>query len=249
MIDRSVQSLRNVLRPLYYTLRTPLQWLVLTGGIPILRRLPPQYRISQPALILLRFGWGNPWAASIDYLRAMTSTVSRTSGSVLECGSGATTLILTLALADSSRQIYTLEQDSFWYCKIVRLVNKHSLPNIHVQLVPIEDYGEFHWYDLKGVALPDDIGMVVCDGPPGSTIVGGRYGLLPVLSPKMKPKCIILVDDAEAERVNDVLNRWKREFNLHVMVRNEYHNPFAICSMADVEGISGRTCTSQFSQS
>ena len=250
MVDRSVQLLRNILRPLYYTLRAPLQWLVLTGGIPIIRRLPLQYRVSRPALVLLRFAQGSAWAASVDYLRAMTSIVSRTSGSVLECGSGVTTLILGLALADSCRPIYALELDSFWYCKIIRLVNKHSLPNIHVQLVSVKDYGEFHWYGLEGVELPpDDIGMVVCDGPPGSTVVGGRYGLLPVLRRKMKPKCIILVDDAEAERVNDVLNQWKRKFNLHVMIRNEYHNPFAICGLADVEDLSERTCTSKSSQS
>ncbi len=186
----------------------------------------------------------------MDYLRAMTSTVSRTSGPILECGSGITTLILGLALADSCRYIYALEQDTFWYRKIALLVNKHSLKNVHVRQVSIKDYGDFHWYGLKGVELPpDDIGMVVCDGPPGSTIVGGRYGLLPVLRSKMKPKCIILVDDAEAERVNYVLIQWKRKFNLHVMIRNEYHNPFAICGFVDIEDLSERTCTSKSSQS
>jgi len=40
--------------------------------------------------------------------------------------------------------------------------------------VPLVDHGDFDWYDVEAVNLPNRIGLVVCDGPKGTTR-GGRW--------------------------------------------------------------------------
>ena len=57
-----------------------------------------------------------------------------------------------------------------------------------------------------------DFGMVICDGPPGDT-KGGRYGMLPIMSDRLRSGCVILLDDADRADEIAITKRWKKELN------------------------------------
>ena len=223
-----MKLLRFAIRPIYRRLIPAMRWLVFSLGFPILSRLPIGFSSSSPVLALLRFCWGNPWAADTEYLRSMINTVLDTRGTVVECGSGLTTLILTFIVKDENRQVYVFEHDRVWYQNVHSYVYSRSVGNMHVHWTPLRDYGTFHWYDLTDIQLPENIDVVICDGPPGATH-GGRYGVLPVLRSKLNSSCSILLDDAERAEEKEIITRWRQEFGLSVEV-SDSEKPFALLS-------------------
>lgn len=58
--------------------------------------------------------------------------------------------------------------------------------------------------------MPDRFTLVICDGPPGS-IRGGRYGLVPIMKERLKPGCVILLDDAAREQEQTIAGKWEAE--------------------------------------
>lgn len=46
--------------------------------------------------------------------------------------------------------------------------------------------------------MPRDFSLVLCDGPPAST-VGGRSGTLPRLHPHLGDEYVVLIDDAHRD--------------------------------------------------
>lgn len=79
--------------------------------------------------------------------------------------------------------------------------------HVEVCVAPLRRYGEFDWYPVEGTPIPDSIGFVVCDGPPGAT-VGGRYGLGPLLGSRLSPGAIILLDDTQRPEERAIVTRW-----------------------------------------
>ena len=205
-LRRSVWSLLRYVRN---QLRKP----ALLIGIMCLRCMSPRYRTVYPVLLLIRFGWGNPWSADTRYIQAMIDCVNATRGTILECGSGLTTFVLASTVDTDNRNVISLEHNIDWHSQITDSLYRFSMDNVCVRLAPIRDYGEFHWYDLTGIDIPEGVELVICDGPPGST-PGGRYGLLPALESKMAPNCVILLDDVERNSERLVLERWAWEYGL-----------------------------------
>ena len=187
-------------------------------GVIGLRCLPPRYRTGHLVLLLLQFGWDNPWAASTEFLKAMIVSVKSTSGTILECGSGLTTLILCRLVDAKERKVIALEHDADWYSHITNRLTRFSTGGVNVCMVPMREYGTFHWYDISGIHIPENIDLVICDGPPGSTL-GGRYGLLPILQSNLRPKCTILLDDAERGSERNVLREWDQKYKISVEIQ------------------------------
>jgi hypothetical protein len=157
-------------------------------------------------------GWGNEaWSAGPPLLCAMLEWLPRTSGPIAECGSGISTLVLANAAALAGRQVHSFEHSAEWAARITRELPEHLRSSVELHLAPIRDYGEYDWYSLANDATPDQIGLVVCDGPPGGTR-GGRFGLTPVLGSLMAPGCVIILDDTQRAGEHQVVRRWCSEF-------------------------------------
>ncbi len=78
--------------------------------------------------------------------------------------------------------------------------------------------------------------MVVCDGPPGgSKTPGGRYGLLPVMKPHLKPGCIVLLDDTGRAAEKKIIARWAEEMGTSYRIEG-VKKPFGIVSVTGSEG-------------
>ena len=193
-------------------------------------QLPPGKVPDQSLLRRLRMAWSNEgYSADLDYLQEVAKRAAEVSGSVLECGSGLTTLVLGLIAGRRGIDIWTLEHNPEWHARIDRVLRQHDIPRVRLTLNPLRSYGEYAWYDPPMNEMPREFHLVVCDGPPGTTR-GGRYGLLPVIGRHLRQGAIVLLDDTERMSEIDALDRWKREYDMNVVVHRNNGKSFAIAS-------------------
>jgi hypothetical protein len=161
--------------------------------------------------------WDNEsWSATAPFLIGMLDWLPRTSGAIIECGSGLSTLVLAAALVRGDRTLLSLEHDRSWVELMRTRLPQRTRSFVTVALSPLKSYGGFDWYSLPTAQLPTRIGFVVCDGPPGLTR-GGRYGLAPVLKDRLAPGCIVLLDDTHRSDERAILHRWRAELNGEVI--------------------------------
>ncbi len=151
--------------------------------------------------------WGNPWSADAHYLRQLSLEIDASSGGVLECGSGLTSVVAYAVCRPSGRELLCLEHDPDWF--VLNRVDAclAGYPRTPIVRAPMKVYDTFHWFTLPtDDLLPRTIGVVACDGPPGST-KGGRYGVVPVLGNRLAGS-LILVDDADRKGETAAIERW-----------------------------------------
>jgi hypothetical protein len=181
---------------------------------------------ATPSAVLLAKlvrGWANEsWSAETTYLSSILNWLPKTSGLVLECGSGLSTLVLAVAASVRARHVLSLEHEPLWAARVGDALSASWTRNVELAVTPLCGYGEFDWYSLAGVATPTPIGFIVCDGPPGSTR-GGRYGLAPVLRNYMAPGCIILLDDAHRAGERAIIERWCLELSATIVEESTTH--------------------------
>ena len=156
-------------------------------------------------------GWGNKsMSAWEDFIQSALRHARETNGPILECGSGLSTVLLGIAADRTGRKLFSLENDSFWASRVRGILRKYGISNVEILASELRSYGEYTWYNPPLDMLPKDFSLVVCDGPPGDT-PGGRYGLLPLMRSRLKPGCIILLDDAHRPAEREIAARWARE--------------------------------------
>jgi len=186
----------------------------LAAAVRRIAALPEAEPPTHEMLVALRRSWGNPgYSPSMDLLTATARLALETEGPILECGSGLTTLLLGLLTRRRSIPVWSLEHHPKWYGRVRSVTRRHRLANVTVCHTPLIDYGPFEWYALPETPLPDDFRLVICDGPPGLTR-GGRYGLMPVMRPRLAEDCIILLDDSHRRREREALEAWMDEHEL-----------------------------------
>lgn len=172
---------------------------------------------SDRLLRTLVYNWGNVgFSADIRYLKFwLRETLTTTDRTVLECGSGLTTLLLGVVADRQSHTHLSLEHDSGWYERMHGTLNAEGVKNTTVHYCPLKDYGEFEWYGISDVGIPDEpvIDFVICDGPPAQTR-GGRVGLPYVLGSRFADGCIIAADDAHRTGEREIMSRWMSDFGL-----------------------------------
>jgi len=156
-------------------------------------------------------GWHNEgFSADSAYLSAVMKYAFAARGNILECGSGATTLLLAATAERTGTRVHALEHMPEWRDRVRTALQRFSLA-AEVHLAPLVQHGPFNWYEIPE-QLPKDFALVICDGPP-STTLGGRYGLLPCLHRHLRG-AVILMDDAERSGEQEILARWQQEFGL-----------------------------------
>jgi len=185
-----------------------------------------------PSKSLLRevvHAWDNDWSAQWEYLTAIFQTVGQTTGPILECGSGLTTLLVGHWCNQMGRRLYSLEHDPLWATCITRLLARYRIDSVYVNMAPIINSGSFDWYDISEIELPIGFDLVLCDGPPGD-VRGGRIGLLEQMRGHLTHNCVVLLDDAARPGEKEVLKLWASAFK--VLYRLEgLEKPFAIVTL------------------
>ena len=158
----------------------------------------------------LALAWGNlGYAAGFSYLRHVGEHSIRTQGPILECGSGATTLLIGALTAKTDMRFIVLEHNREWYEYLKSLLAYLDFQHVELIHAPLTDYGDYRWYSSPLEPTPDEISLVICDGPPGS-IRGGRYGLLPIMGERLASDCTILLDDTHRAAERRILDAWRQ---------------------------------------
>jgi hypothetical protein len=159
-------------------------------------------------ILLLALAWGNPgYAAGLSYLRHVGGHVKGSEGTILECGSGATTLLMGALTRQTGRQFIVLEHSKIWYDYLRRVLNYLEFSHITLLHAPLVDYEGYRWYQIPQGLVMEKIALVICDGPPSSN-PGGRYGLLPTLVDHLADDCVILMDDTHRRAEQHIIDAW-----------------------------------------
>lgn len=166
--------------------------------------LPPGDIPSRRMLASLRVGWGNEgWSGNLDYIEEVARRATTTTGPILECGSGLTTILLGLVAGRRGIEVWSLEDMKEWHSYVSRTLDRHNISGVKVCLSPLREYGNFAWYALPS-GMPEDFTLVICDGPGVS--YASRYGLLPVLGQRLSAGAVILIDDSL--HMADIMDQW-----------------------------------------
>ena len=156
------------------------------------------------------------WAASPDLLLTLVDLVITERPSlIVECGSGASTLWLALALRrfGIDGRIIALDHDPVFSGQTRDFLARHDVLDLaEVRDAPLESFsldGEtYSWYartaweDLAGIDL------LFVDGPPAATGHQARYPALPLLNKSLSPIATIVLDDLIVPDMREVLPRW-----------------------------------------
>jgi predicted O-methyltransferase YrrM len=156
------------------------------------------------------------WAASPDLLMVLVDLViTKRPSLVVECGSGASTLWIALALRrfEIDGRIVSLEHDPVFGGKTRDLLARHQvLDLVEIRDAPLESFSidgdDYSWYaaraweDLKGIDL------LFVDGPPAATGHQARYPGLPLLGKALSPVATIVLDDLIVPDMQEVLRLW-----------------------------------------
>lgn len=176
----------------------------------------------------LMTGWSNEgYAANLEYLEEVAKRSVRTKGPILECGSGATTILLGSLCARRQIEVWSLEHSPEWQERVSEALERNGISGVHVCSSPLVEYGEFVWYDPPLTQMPTEFSLVVCDGPPGTT-KGGRYGLLPVMGSRLRPGSTILLDDAGRPGEAELIKRWESEVAFETQIIESQGRGFAV---------------------
>jgi predicted O-methyltransferase YrrM len=180
----------------------------------------------------IREAWGNvDYSAAVPFLiEALARVRGRPQDSVLECGSGISTILMGLALPRSAAsEIWALENDVRWLKRVAAVTKSYPLSNVRLIHTPLQSYGDYLWYAPPRQRMPR-FHLVICDGPTQAT-PGGRYGLLPVMTPHLTDDAVVLFDDADTAIGRAVLARWQDEGLARVELREGSDGVFAIVTV------------------
>lgn len=174
---------------------------------------PPTYMIGDLQWIGAVLGFR---PNSRGYLRHMATKAVNTSGDVLECGSGLSTLLLAVTAGRQGHRVHTFEHDKASHRKLLGLIERYHLDNVTVHHVPIRSYGSFDWYDIPPSCDSENFQLVICDGPARHLTDSGRYGLFPVMRERLNPHCRVIMDDSNRSLERHVIGRWRKEQRIEV---------------------------------
>lgn len=133
---------------------------------------------------------------------------------VLECGSGASTVVLARLLRErGAGSVVALEHDGAWAALVGDLLRREALDGIaQVVHAPLE--GDPPWYATRALdALPAEVDLLVVDGPPAHAAGDEhrRAPALPFFEPRLVPGATVVLDDLQRPGEREVLARWETD--------------------------------------
>ena len=156
------------------------------------------------------------WAASPDLLLVLVDLVITERPSlIVECGSGASTLWLALALRrfGIDGRIVALDHDPVFGGKTRDFLARHDVSDLaEVRDAPLESYSlddqTYPWYARKAWEDLTGIDLLFVDGPPAATGHQARYPALPLLIGSLSPVATAVLDDLVVPDMQKVLRLW-----------------------------------------
>jgi predicted O-methyltransferase YrrM len=158
------------------------------------------------------------WSLQPEVLELVETLVADGRTTVVECGSGLSTVTIARALRDlTTGHVHALEHDSQWAATTRRALEEQGLAEFATVIdAPLVD----GWYDPAALDhLPaQGIKLLLVDGPPAGEpeTERSRYPALPALAGRLAPTAAILLDDADREGERWTLQRWLAELPIRL---------------------------------
>ncbi|MEX1212869.1 MAG: class I SAM-dependent methyltransferase [Balneolaceae bacterium] len=165
-------------------------------------------------------------------------TIHRRS-SIVECGSGLSTLFIATQLERLGRRadFVSIDHDASWHEIIREELERRGVAH-RVQLVhaPLKEspYAwkkEGTWYDttiLESETPAEGIDLLFVDGPPANRpgLSHARYPAVPFFQSRLAPESKVVLDDGKRRGETDIATKWsqqlERPFNLDRLSGNIY---------------------------
>jgi predicted O-methyltransferase YrrM len=205
---RTLQTVRRIEAGLYNDVRTEIK--------QTFRQLEALQNLTAvlPPADLLPATRG--WAASPDLLMTLVDLViTERPALVVECGSGASTLWLALAMRrfGIDGRIVALDHDPVFGDQTRDLLARHDVRDLaEVRDAPLESFtldGQtYAWYARRAWADLTGIDLLFVDGPPATTGHQARYPALPLLGGSLSPVATVVLDDLVVPDMQQVLRLW-----------------------------------------
>lgn len=219
MIPSLLRRLLSPLRPAVHAVRFSMRIRRVRAALRELERVTAEDQLDLALMDRIRTAWANTgWTGDAGFLREVAARVWRRPDSVLDCGSGVSTLILASIASRHGAKVWSLEQDQAWYEYMERVLRALGIDNVVLWCAPLRSYGDFLWFDLASRELPPHFATVSCDGPTVRHSAASpqqfdawRSGILPVLRGLGVSFDEILLDDVEDPRWSaQLIERWQR---------------------------------------
>ena len=158
------------------------------------------------------------WSAGPDFLRIIVDhCLEAKPATILECGSGMTTLMLARCCQlDARGRVYSLEDGGEYAERTRGYLDRYGLGEYaSVIHAPLEKMSvgevEYLWYGMN--KIPDwGIEMLVIDGPSGFIQSHSRYPALPLLFSRLSDRCVVFLDDAARADEKEIVESWKAAY-------------------------------------
>lgn len=155
------------------------------------------------------------WAMDPVSLHGVLKVVrSKAQPSVVELGSGTSTIWLAKALAKmGGGRLVSVEHQLAFAEDVRALLVTEQLGDwatvFHAPLQHVKIGGrEFNWYSIKDVELPEIIDVLLVDGPPGAVGDKARYPALPLLKARLASGSVVILDDTHRKDEAETLASW-----------------------------------------
>jgi predicted O-methyltransferase YrrM len=154
------------------------------------------------------------WALNPTGLLEVLSLVERhRPKTVLELGSGVSSVWLAYALEKTGGRLVTIDHEQKYAERTSSLLSLHGLDQIAevriAALRPMSVAGaDFRWYDPDAFADLSEVDLLVVDGPPGATGPVARYPALPMLEEKLAASATVVLDDVQRPDEQETIRRW-----------------------------------------
>lgn len=145
---------------------------------------------------------------------------------IIECGTGISTLLMArlARLHNIDLVIDTIDEDEEWLTIIYDLIEKEDLAKyVNFIHAPILSNDGTYWYDEQSInnkLKNEKIDMILIDGPKTFDNKIIRYNAVKYFRKKFSNNYIIILDDANRKGEKEIINRWKKEFNIDFICEN-----------------------------
>ena len=181
---------------------------ILLSRYNLLLKLP---WFTKSIIYFVRFGYGNlPWTAREDYIFNLIKFETKVDNSIIELGSGLTTLILSTIIKSKKKNFLAVENNYEFFLNTQKYLKKFKLDESNLRYIPLKDYGDFEWYDISKSNISNQLDLIICDGPP-STTKGGRLGIIKILN-LLSVGGFIIIDDANRKGEQKVIKYILKNF-------------------------------------
>lgn len=158
------------------------------------------------------------WAASPDLLMVLVDLViTQRPSLIVECGSGASTLWLALAMRrfEIKGRIIALDHEPVFADRTRDFLTRHGVDDLaEVRDAPLESFSldgsTYSWYAKRAWEDLTGIDLLFVDGPPAATGPKARYPALPLLSGSLRRGAAIVLDDLVVPDMREVLRLWRQ---------------------------------------